>query len=113
MLKTAESGLQACYPKLTNAKNFIISTFLHNLGISCSEPVQERYVSEYDLLSVTMRWSTDNDRHMTCPIVRGSPYTTMNFNNVTPVIGTQHAILSVNTLKTPGNCEGTKHAFSY
>ena len=112
LLKALDSGLQTCYPSLTNSQNFIISTFLQNMSISCSQPIQAHYLTGYDLLSVTMQWSVDQERYIKSPIVRGSPYTTVQFANVTPVIGTQHAILSVNNLKSPSSCQGKKQEFS-
>jgi endo-1,3(4)-beta-glucanase len=45
---------------------------------------------------------------MTSPIVRGSAYTTMVYDNLTPAIYTIHAILSVNDQGNPGEITGNQ-----
>ena len=58
-----------------------------------------RQVVAFDELSVTMRW-TDEDQsylgYMDVLLVRGMAYVTIWYNNMVPTISTIHAILNVN-----------------
>ena len=47
-------------------------------------------MTKYDDLSVTITWSNGFE----APIARGMPYTTVLYNNLTPVMKFGHAILS-------------------
>ena len=59
--------------------------------LSASEGLGSHQVTEYDDLSVTVRWSAGFE----APLVRGMPYATIFYENLTPVIKFGHAVLSV------------------
>jgi endo-1,3(4)-beta-glucanase len=66
-------------------------------------------IASYDQLSVTLKW----DQHggsgsLSSPIVRGSPFITMIYDQMTPVIQTAHALLSVNGNGGSGPFTGTQ-----
>jgi len=76
--------------------SYVIVPFTSNLIVGSHESTQLQ-ISSYDQLSVTMTWNEiAGHGSMTSPIVRGSPYVTMQYSNLTPVFLSSHALLSVN-----------------
>lgn len=69
------------------------------VGENNSYPVS-REVYDFDSLSVTLRYylneSTENDLFMDAKLVRGSPYITIEYANVKPIITIGGEILSIN-----------------
>ena len=104
MVKTTIQGIQICYPHRTVSDKFIFNSFLNNISLQSIEPLTSRSVIEYDQLSVTMQWRSE-DKLMSIPLVRGSPYITAIYKGLTAHISTQHAVLSVNN-QNSGRIEG-------
>ena len=71
--------------------NYVLAGYLDNVVLSASEGLGSHEVTEYDELSVTVRWSAGFE----APVVRGMPYVTIFYENLTPVIKFGHAVLSV------------------
>lgn len=51
---------------------------------------------------VQLNWNLSPKQYLSSPLVRGQPYMTLTYNQLTPMIGTQHAIISVNGNYQPG-----------
>ncbi|NUQ76940.1 MAG: hypothetical protein HUU21_25685 [Polyangiaceae bacterium] len=95
-IKALANGLQVSLPSKDVKANFILSVFNHDISFETVEALKDRTAVDYDLLSVTMRWQGVSAGSMTAPIVRGMPYATMVYDNLTPRIESAHAITSVN-----------------
>ena len=68
-----------------------MSYFIDNVAISASESLGDHVVTSYDDLSVTVKW----DAGYEIPVVRGMPYVTVFYTNLTPVLKFGHAVLSL------------------
>jgi len=83
-----------------------------DLHLKSTEMVTSRYLNSYDQLSATLRWNIDGARYMEAPIVKGMPYVTMRYTNVTPKVETDntdyHAITTINGVAPTGTVTGTK-----
>jgi endo-1,3(4)-beta-glucanase len=106
-IKTSLTGLDICMPNKIATQSFVISPFLPNLRMQASETLSAYEVVHYDSMSISVKWNTA-DGKMISPIVKGSPYMTMQYDNLTPVISTIHAIISVNGEGAPRTITGTK-----
>ena len=71
---------------------YVLTTFVDNWNIRAVEDLGSRKITKGDLFSVNMAWNAG----MEAPIVQGMPYTTLNYDGLTPVMSTIHAIMSVN-----------------
>ena len=71
--------------------NYVLSGYLDNIILSASEGLGSHQVRDYDELSVTVEWSAG----LEAPVVRGMPYATVLYENLTPAIKFGHAVLSV------------------
>ena len=60
--------------------------------MSAQEDLGDRTVTKYDDLSVTMTWQNG----IQAPIVRGMPYATVFYNNLTPKLTFGHAVVAFN-----------------
>ena len=54
------------------------------LSLASKETPSGRTIIAHDPLSVTMRWTVGNGGHFDAPIVRGSPYASAIYQQVTP-----------------------------
>jgi len=70
--------------------------YVSDMDLHAAEPTT-RTVSRYDELSVSVDWTKNGGSgYARAPLVRGSPYITMEYRGLTPIIQTIHAILSIN-----------------
>ncbi|MGB4759184.1 MAG: glycosyl hydrolase [Candidatus Saccharimonadales bacterium] len=83
-----------------------------DLTFKSTETISSRYLKAYDQLTATLRWQTDSTHYMEAPIVKGMPYVTMRYNNLTPKFETNnidyHSIATVNGSAPSGTVSGTK-----
>ena len=70
---------------------YVLSYFTDNVAISATESLGSHVVSHFDELSVTVTW----DGGFEVPVVRGMPYVTAYFTNLTPILKFGHAVLDV------------------
>lgn len=84
--KWAESYLQLSYPAAHRytEKQSIQDSFQPDISISAYEDVQNRFVTKFDPLSVTLRFIATPDIKWETSLVQGSPYTTIKVLNATP-----------------------------
>ena len=90
IVKVKEDGLHVCLPTLTVTPSFVLTGFLDNLIMTCQEGLGSHVATKYDDLSVTMTW----DNGAEAPIVRGMPYATLLYTELTPIMRFGHAITS-------------------
>ena len=95
-IKAGNDGLRVCFPDKVVTDTYIFTSFIDNLIFGSSNGLGNRKVVAFDELSVTMRWSIENQSVMEVPLVRGMSYVTIWYNNLVPTISTIHAILNVN-----------------
>jgi hypothetical protein len=86
--KWSDTELQLSYPRQhrrTTATE-IHDDFVADLRMSTVEPCNRRYIAAFDPLSVTLKYETDNKGTFTAYLVQGSPYWTVEFEDVAPVL---------------------------
>lgn len=84
--------------------------------------INSRVIEYYDQLSVTVKWkvtqsnqkdySLNPSNSLTAYLVYGSPYITVKYNSLVPVIGTAHRITSVNGDTNEGSFFENKYKIS-
>lgn len=94
IVKTLSDGLHVGLPTNVVEENYIYMDFQDNLIMSTVEGPGSHSVVLYDELSVRIAWSNG----LLCPIVRGMPYATMFYDNVTPSLKFGADVLSVSGL---------------
>ena len=84
--KWAESSLLLSYPFAHRSikERLIQHQFAPDLTISMAETAQNRYVTKFDPLSVTLRFVSSPKSKWETTLVQGSPYTTIKGLNATP-----------------------------
>ena len=86
--KWSDSLFQVSYPyshrKLEATA--IHDYFFPDLTFGCDETVSTRHITEFDSLSVTLQYETENKGLWSLFLVQGSPYVSMEFGSVTPYI---------------------------
>lgn len=86
--KWSPSLLQVSYParhRKEDAKA-IHDYFFPDLTIGASETTSERYITKFDPLSVTLRYTTGSGGSWESYLVQGSPYITIKYDKATPSI---------------------------
>jgi endo-1,3(4)-beta-glucanase len=96
IVKCSTDGLSGCMPGKTTGETFVISSFVSNWTLGANESLNAHKIIDYDPLSVRVEWSATGGGTMLAPVVRGMPYLTAVYSNLTPEISTIHAVLSVN-----------------
>jgi endoglucanase Acf2 len=83
----SSSSIQVSYPAGHRVvdKHTIQDTFAPDLTITTVEDTSKRYVTEFDPLSVTLRFVSTSDSKWETALVQGSPYVTMQYLKTTPV----------------------------
>lgn len=110
-LQFQPNGLYVCYPSYTNISTSITTQFLQNISLEATDTFASQKITAIDntyKMSVTEKWTVDASHYMEAFVVKGMPYATMKYTDVTPIIKTQHAILSVNGGGIPGAVTATK-----
>jgi endo-1,3(4)-beta-glucanase len=107
--KLSTQGLEICYPGRIATKTFVISPFVPNLKLTSVEPIASYKVTHFDSMSFTVEWKEENGEGVVAsPIAKGSPFVTMKYQSLTPLISTIHAIITVNGDGAPRSITGTK-----
>eukprot|EP00002_Diphylleia_rotans_P003838 TRINITY_DN1271_c0_g1_i1.p1 TRINITY_DN1271_c0_g1~~TRINITY_DN1271_c0_g1_i1.p1 ORF type:complete len:733 (-),score=162.35 TRINITY_DN1271_c0_g1_i1:87-2285(-) len=78
---------------------YYFRVFLYNMGLGATEAVTSRKVTAFDMFSANLKM-TNSQGSIDFPLVRGMAYVTALYNRLSPMIFTQHAILSVNGAPT-------------
>ena len=82
IVKTKSDGLHVCLPEFWGGDFHAYGMdFFDNLIMSSQEDPGSHTVTAYDELSVTVGWSVNG---MVAPIVRGMPYATVKYTELTP-----------------------------
>lgn len=101
VINALEGGFEVSAPKRVVSDKAIVSGIEHELSFRSTELAASRKLIDHDLFSATMQWSAGAGKTLTAPLVRGMPYATAIYTDLTPFIGSSHAILSVNDATTP------------
>ncbi len=107
LLKVLSTGLTMSHGAPVIQPTVVYNAFVANLRLGAVTDLTGHSVVAHDALSVTVTWSAAEGT-MTAPLVRGMPYVTMVYSNVTPVVATGHAILAVNGQGGPAEVSGDK-----
>eukprot|EP00934_Nitzschia_sp_Nitz4_P000469 Nitzschia sp. Nitz4//scaffold64_size103689//29119//32314//NITZ4_004428-RA/size103689-snap-gene-0.127-mRNA-1//-1//CDS//3329556106//469//frame0 len=110
--KWSQHSLAMSYPAAhrteTESHTSISDTFLPDLTITALEKISQRYVVKFDPMSVTIRYISDDNTKWESTLVQGSPYTTMAYENVTPMF---KALSTFSTVQCPGDEAEDFHDF--
>jgi len=107
LIRTADKSVNISSPGVSNSKASVMTVFIPNLSVGCSETVT-RSVTAYDQLGVNIDWKGADNKKMSLPLVRGSPYVTMIYNGLTPFIDSNAVILKVNDQSPKTGTTGTR-----
>jgi endo-1,3(4)-beta-glucanase len=99
-------------PKIDDTRvKYFINSILKNIEVSATEfSTQDFQAINVDDpgFSLILKMNQQNSpASITMPIVRGMAYVTFEFNSATPLISTEHSIISVNN-QTSGNVNGKR-----
>ncbi|GMH35794.1 hypothetical protein BSKO_03662 [Bryopsis sp. KO-2023] len=95
-MRARGQGMVLCFPWVTVSETVVFPPFIENIRVLVEEQVESRKVVAFDDLSATLEWrKTGGGGSLTLPVVRGAPYATFIFDNLTPKITTQHAIVNI------------------
>ena len=105
-VEVVDNGFLVCYPAQSFTQDalgmqHITSQFLQNFTLEFAEHMGSWAVVAYDDLTVTLKWTAVNGQTATSVIAQGCPYMSMSYSGTTPLLTTQHAIVSVNGIPTP------------
>lgn len=98
------TSLEVSYPAAHRVmdKQTIQDTFAPDLKLSTVEDITKRHVTQFDPMSVTLRFVSTQDSKWETPLVQGSPYITLQYLKATPVI----APLSIfSNVQCPGDAD--------
>ena len=86
--KWSNEMLQLSYPRQHRrlTATDLQDDFVPDLSLSTIQPTNRRFIQSFDPLSVTLRYEMDNKGSFMAYLVQGSPYWTVQFNNVAPVL---------------------------
>ncbi len=93
-VKTLDTGIQVSYGPMHRQvhQNSISDTFMPDLQISAVETYISHSIEKYDNISVTMTYKVkdnsniNNNLHFKTHLVKGSPFITVIYDSVTPVL---------------------------
>lgn len=98
------TSLEVSYPATHRVmdKQSIQDTFAPDLKLSTVEDITKRHVTQFDPMSVTLRFVSTQDSKWETPLVQGSPYITLQYLKATAVI----APLSIfSNVQCPGDAD--------
>lgn len=84
---------EPAYPNIISA---LFYSFDDLLRLGPQESMSSHSVTDYSGMHITMHWQNQLKQGITAPLMRGSPYLTIFFENSTPQITTRFKLLSVN-----------------
>jgi hypothetical protein len=100
----SSSSLHLSYPAGHRVvdKHTIQDTFAPDLKLTTVEEINKRHVTQFDPLSVTLRFVASSDSKWETALVHGSPYITMQYLTSTPVFSPLSIFSAV---QCPGNSD--------
>ncbi len=112
-LQVVDNGFLVCYPAqsltLDSAgMQHITTQFLQDMTLEFKENMGHWAVTAYDDLTVTLTWVSATRQAARSVIAQGCPFLTMAYAGTTPLVTTQHAIMSVNGSTMQGPYTGSK-----
>lgn len=99
-------------PKIDDTRvRYFINIVLQNIRVGATEFTGQNFEMidiDHPGLSLTLKmYQNDSAASITMPIVRGMAYITLEFNAATPLISTEHAIVSINN-QTSGQATASR-----
>lgn len=112
-VQVVDNGFTLCYPTQSFVQDsfgmqHITTQFLQNLSLEFAEVMGSWGVTKYDDLTVTLQWIASNGQSATAVLAQGCPYLSMAYASTTPLLTSQHLILSVNGMAPTGTYTGNK-----
>jgi len=110
-IKTVEAGIQVSYGAFRRQVSAAAITdyFVADWQISGVQSYASRAIESYDNVSVTMTYKTINNGKYSAYLVKSSPFVTVYFENVTPVIASPYMKISSVEAKMVKDSTGTQY----
>ena len=100
LLQTTDAGLFVAAPRIRETARVIATDFVVDWRFAANEPFRGREIAAYDVLSATLRFTSDTSS-VEAPLIRGMPYVSMRYAGLTPRLESPHPILRVNGSSAP------------
>lgn len=88
-------GLHVSFPRIQAEARQLNTVFERDLDFGAAQGLGERSLVDHGPFSATVRWG-DVNRNMTAPLVRGMPFASVRYQQLPPILRTQHGFTSVN-----------------
>lgn len=111
-VKVLENGIQVSYGATRRVVNqfAVVDPFFSDMEITSKESYVKRYVERWDNISVTMKYETSENGIFKSPLVKGSPFITVEYLNATPVIKADvMKIISVDSFISTTDTQGSQY----
>jgi hypothetical protein len=94
LVRARSTCLGISAPVLINQEAFLVTPFDEDFCIGVMEQLDSRFVQRFDPLMVTLRFGSTEDRFFETPLVQGSPYITLVFNNTIPLLASKEDVIT-------------------
>mmetsp|Transcript_1217 Transcript_1217/g.3601 ORF Transcript_1217/g.3601 Transcript_1217/m.3601 type:complete len:720 (+) Transcript_1217:142-2301(+) len=113
MVAARNQSVAVGYPKppVVDAAT-VTNTFLEDVSLGFAEASQPRVLSHHDPLLTAMTWRAVGGATFDATFTRGSPYQTVVYKALTPVVSTIHAILTINGVPAAAGAPVTASRFT-
>ncbi|KAL1529838.1 hypothetical protein AB1Y20_000769 [Prymnesium parvum] len=87
VMKALKDGLHAGLPGAKSAtKSFVLVDFADSVSFGSEESLSGHQIESYDPLAVNLQWSGNSGGTLSTPLVRGMPYVTAQYDQLTPLL---------------------------
>ncbi|MEO1229459.1 MAG: hypothetical protein AAFZ18_11180, partial [Myxococcota bacterium] len=100
-------GFHVSSPRLVIEPQILRAVFARDLDFGAAQGVGTRSLIDYGPFSATVRWG-DATRNMTAPLVRGMPFASVRYEQLPPIVRTQHGFANVNGVGVGASVTGQR-----
>lgn len=115
----ANNGIEVSHDPIRQERNtppstYVFTTFVADVSLTSATPVASGQVVGWDDLSVSLLFNDPNTSNSSLffPLVRGCPFVTAVYTDLTPAVGSVHAIVRVNGHTNPPSLTATRFDLS-
>ena len=106
-IRADPGGFHVCFPRLETEPRLIRAVFARDIDFGAAQNLGPRHLTDYGPFSATIRWG-DEARSMTAPIVRGMPFASVRYEDLPPIVRTQHGFTEVNGAEVGSSVAGQR-----
>lgn len=107
-LRGLANGLAVSLPNVVTSATGALTPLVTDITLGATADFARREIVARDDLSATVAFVAQGAGTMTAPIVEGMAYVTARYDGVTPLLSTDHAILSIDGKSPGGSVSGTR-----